>query len=135
MMHHFILDRVIHQTKHLITSRSDPGMLCFSYCCRAASTSRRTPRFASRGRASNSKLIMTTGIAVQHFTGRNACCVAYYCLTLTEVPYCTGGRLETSRASWISLRPDPRWRTFTRPDSPWPLRGGRRGTGVISHRR
>jgi len=38
-------------------------VLCFSYFCRTASTSRRTPRFLSRGRTSNSKLIMTTRIA------------------------------------------------------------------------
>lgn len=107
-----------------VTSRSDPGILCFSYCCRTASTSRRTPRFASRGRASNGKLIMTTRIAVQHFTGRNACSVAYYCLTPTEVPYCTGGRLETSRASWVSFRPDRRSRSAGA-RSPGPIHLGR----------
>lgn len=46
-------------------------------------------------------------------------------------------RNQPSLVDFVEARPPlaQRWRTFTRPDSPWPLRGGRRGTGAISHRR
>jgi len=116
--------------------------LCFSfsYCCRTASTSRRTPRFLSRGRASNSKAHYDhTHRSASHFTGPNACCVAsYYYLTLTEVSIArarTDVLKPAESASRVSLRcevrsPLAQSAAARPPNSPRPLRaecGGDRG--------